>query len=86
MSAHVFSGFLPEAPSGFITHSPPQKKREQIRQTNALMDRVPELSGYYSVSRCPPGNMASGTPPSPSSPKPAIHKATPWELSSRSWF
>lgn len=86
VSAHVLSGFLPEAPSGFITHSHPQKKREQIRQTNALMGRVPELSGYYSVSRCPPGNMASGTPPSPSSPKPAIHKATPWELSSRSWF
>lgn len=73
MFAHVLSRFLSQTLSDFITHYLKANKFIRITLKKA---RVPEPSGYYSSSNCPPGNVASHTSPSPSSPKPVIHRAT----------
>lgn len=48
MSAHVLSGFLPEAPSGFITHSPPQKKE---RKFTRLMLKRAEFQNFLDITQ-----------------------------------
>lgn len=48
VSAHVLSRFLPEAPSGFITHPPPQKKESKFTR---LMLKRAEFQNFLDINQ-----------------------------------